>query len=178
MPHDAYIRIPGDGVASVRSHADGRPVHVVAGKQYCRVEWSGFDPPENWLREITIQLATEALWLVLQKQADAFAFQHWASGEVKRRLSYGVVQERVWEQVDGSPEPWEATAFFSPRALERRTRVLQVLDLPNRDDRVADLKRLWSEQRLAVGASEPAVSASSAGLAVVEHYDLPDAMAE
>jgi hypothetical protein len=53
--------------------------------------------------------------------------------------------------------------------------VLQVIDMPakQRDGTAEELKRVWAERRIEVGATEPSVSASSAGLAVVRRYDLP-----
>lgn len=175
MPQDAYVRIPERRAEGIRSRAGGRPVHVMDGKQYCRVEWGGFDAPESWLRETSRELNTDVLWLVFQKQADAFAFEHWIAGELKRRLTYGVEDERVWECVDGVAEAWEADAFFSPRILERRLKVLQVIDMPGaqRQDAIEALERVWAEQRIEVGATEPAVSAGSVGPAVARYYDLP-----
>lgn len=175
MPHDAYLRLPVDGVESIRSRAEGRHVEVMEGKPYCRVEWTNFEPPERWLRDTSRALRTDALWLAFQKQADAFAFQHWAAGELTRRLAYGIKHERVWESADGVPEPWEADVLFSPRALERRVKVFQVVDMPakDRDKAIDDLKRIWSERRIEVGTTEPNVSASSAGPAIIRHFDLP-----
>jgi hypothetical protein len=50
MPHDAYVRIVGDGLESVRSRAGGRVVEGGEGKPYCRVAWNEFTAPDDWLR--------------------------------------------------------------------------------------------------------------------------------
>jgi len=160
----------------VRSRAEGRHIEAIEGKPYCRVEWTDFEPPESWLRDISRVLGTDALWLAFQKQVDALAFQHWSGGELKRRLTYGIKHERVWESADGVPEPWEADVLFSPRALERRMKVLQLIDIAaeDKDRAIGDLKRVWSERRIEVGTTEPNVSAGSAGPAIIRHYDLPE----
>jgi len=175
MPHDAYVRIPSDGLARIRPLSGGRRIQVEQGKPFCRVEWDDFETPEAWLRETSRGLATDVLWLVFQKQSDAFAFEHWTNGESGRRLAYGLENERVWERVDGSPEEWEAEAFFSARALERRIRVIGVIDMPTeaREQTAGDLERIWMERRIDVGAAEPLVAAGSAGAVVARFYDLP-----
>lgn len=174
MPHDAFIRIACSRLESVQSRAEGRRIEAVEGRAYCRVEWNDFVAPERWLRDVSRDFETDVLWLVMQKQVDAFAFQHWLAGELKRRLTHGVSgEERTWEQVDGSPEPWEAAVLFSPRALEQRLKVLQVISIPNKGKAADDLKRIWAERRIEVGATEPLVNAGRVGPAIARYYELP-----
>jgi hypothetical protein len=96
VPHDAYILLPNGDAGAVRARSEGRAVEVVEGRSYCRVEWDGFDTPVAWLRDVSRDLHTTSLWLVTQKQIDAFAFQHWDAGEMKRALAYGLTRERTW----------------------------------------------------------------------------------
>lgn len=175
MPHDAYVLLPNGDAGAVRAWSGGRAVEVIDDRPYCRVEWDGFDAPVAWLRDVSRDLHTTSLWLVTQKQVDAFAFQRWDGGEMKRALAYGLTRERTWESVLGSPEPWEENLLFALRALERRLKVLQVIDLPadQRDKAVHELKRIWAERRIEVGATEPMVSTGFIGPGIARYYGLP-----
>ena len=174
MPHDAYVRLVGGETEGIRARAGGRSIEVEDGSYFCRVVWDDFRAPETWLRDMSRDLETEVLWLVMQKQTDAFAFQHWLSGDLKRRLTYGVEsEERTWEEVEGAPEPWEAEVLFSAKRLDQKLKVLQVIDVPDRDNAAAALRRIWADKRIEIGSSEPTVSAASAGPAVARYYQLP-----
>lgn len=173
MPHDAYVRLVGGETEGIRARAGDRLIEVDDASDFCRVVWDDFRAPVAWLKDVSRDLETEVLWLVMQKQTDAFAFQRWVRGDLKRRLSYGVEgQERTWEEVEGAPEPWEAEVLFSAKRLDQKLRVLQIIDVPDRDGQAAALRRIWAERRIEVGSSEPSVSPASAGPAVARYYRL------
>src|SRR5258708_2150284 len=87
------------------------PTHAV-------VAWSDFNPPEDLLQRISAKLDTEVIWLGFQKTVDALDYQRWNGGSLPRRLTFGCYErERTWEQVDGTPEDWEAGAIFNESRL-------------------------------------------------------------
>jgi hypothetical protein len=79
---------------------------------------SRFECPEVELCDLSASLRTDVIWLAFQSVVDAFEFHHWRDGKHLRSLVYGCFeQERTWERVEGSGEPWERGALFDPRHL-------------------------------------------------------------
>ncbi|MBX3154591.1 MAG: hypothetical protein KF773_01230 [Deltaproteobacteria bacterium] len=56
-----------------------------------------------WSRE----LATDVLWMAVQPAVDAFEYVHYRGGASLRVLIYGSRVERLWEVIEGHPQPWE-----------------------------------------------------------------------
>ncbi len=140
------------------------------------VLWDDFFAPDALLREISGSLATQVIWLSFQKQVDAFEFQHWANGQLQRRLTFGCYEkERTWEKVEGQPEAWEAAALFDPRDLQREIEFLK--DFPPEGKTVAaaeaELRAIWSEHRLSVDSQLPNITGRDAAEAVAVAYSLP-----
>jgi hypothetical protein len=173
--HEIYARtetVP-DALSRIRGAVGSAAVHDEPGNPYAVVLWDDFRAPEALLQELSRELATEALWLVWQKQADAFAFQRWVRGVALRRLAYGVWdQERLWEQVDGEAEPWEGDALFPPSRLERQIRVSRLFPDPAGVPE-EEVRRIWQERRLVVDSEHPRLVAMDAAIVVARHYRLP-----
>jgi hypothetical protein len=171
--HEMYVRIRGiDGARRrVDAAVAGAAVHDEEDSPYCVVLWDDFRAPEQVLEQLSRDLATEALWLVWQKQVDAFAFQRWLNGEPIRRLAYGVWEkERTWELVDGAPEPWETDAFFSPRRLEMQLKLARMYPGGWSE---SDLRRVWQEHVLEVDNDQPVLNGLDSAYVVARHYTLP-----
>jgi hypothetical protein len=176
--HELYVRV-GDSPTAVDRLRDAvgeaADIHHSPGSAYCVVLWPDetFRPPEELSRSLSRDLATEVVWLAWQKQVDAFAFQRWVDGKSVRRLAYGMMErERTWEVVDGTPEPWEADAFFDPARLERQLRVRKLF--PGRDEITEEeLRRVWEQRLLVVDSEHPQLAAIDAAYTVARHFRLP-----
>jgi hypothetical protein len=125
--------------------------------------------PEAEVRDLSRQLATDVLWLSFQSVVDAFAFHHWRAGAPVRSLVYGYFEERVWERVEGTQEPWEAQAFFDD--AEGLTDALEVAEGDETEQ--AELRRMWRDKELRVGKTEPVIDARSCAHEIARHYGLP-----
>jgi hypothetical protein len=64
-------------------------------------------PPREVMTQLSRELATDVLWLSVQPAVDAFEYVHYKAGSVLRVLVYGCTEERVWEAIEGAPQPWE-----------------------------------------------------------------------
>lgn len=167
---DFYVRLKPDNKAemldNIKTLVGGRGT-IYDEANYAVVLWDDFRPPEALFAQLSKQLHTEVIWLAFQKQVDAFAYQRWNDGERVRRLTFGCYEEeRTWEEVDGSPEPWEARVIFNQTELEER-----VLDMAPDEER--ELRAIWREQRLQVGSQEPNIDGRNVANAVAIEYRLP-----
>jgi len=174
--HEFYVatRERAQDLERVAAIVGDNRVHSEVGNPYCVVLWAkeDFVPPDDVLEALSRELSTETLWLAWQKQVDGFAFQRWVSGTPIRRLAYGVERERIWETVEGTPESWEADAFFSPARLTQQLRVRSLFPNPSGMSD-SELQRVWQEKRLIVGSEEPRLAAISAAWVVARHFRLP-----
>jgi hypothetical protein len=144
------------------------------------ITWHDWRPPEAELEKLSRELNTHVFWLAIQKQVDAFAYQHWRSGDCLRRITYGCYElERTWEQVDGISEAWEDEAFFSAEILQ-----LQIKDNNRWRERGSwwaptveednELREIWQAKRLQVNQEEPRIGDTvSAARIVAKYHDLP-----
>jgi hypothetical protein len=64
-------------------------------------------PERTSLAAWSQELATDVLWMAVQPAVDAFEYVHYRGGAVLRVLVYGSTVERLWEAVEGHPQPWE-----------------------------------------------------------------------
>jgi hypothetical protein len=140
------------------------------------VLWHAFEPPEALLQRLSKELQAQVIWLAFQKQVDAFAYTRWENGIMFRRLAFGCYEkERAWEQVDGEPESWEASAIFDERRLERR---FSQTDRPGGElsyspDGKEELRQLWKARHLMVDSEEPNINGRDVAEAVAIEYRLP-----
>jgi hypothetical protein len=123
-------------------------------------------PPIDQLLEMSSALETDVMWLSFQSVVDAFEFHHWRAGQSLRTLVYGCYkEERTWERIEGTPEPWEREAFFPPRALTR--------PWFGTDDEKRERERIWREAELLPGRAEPSLNSRECARKVAEYYGLP-----
>lgn len=139
------------------------------GSSFFAIELSpeDFDCPEAELLELSENLDTDVIWITFQSAADAFVYHHWKSGVVVRSLTYGAMEQGVWEQVVGMPEPWERDALFATRQLNG---LLE--DMGDVQER-RQTQRIFDEQILKVGSWLPMVDARESARAIAEFYRLP-----
>jgi hypothetical protein len=171
--HELYVRVAdvSDALPRVEAAVGDAAVFEEAGNPYCVVLWNDFRAPETVLANVSGDLSTEVLWLVWQKQVDAFAFQRWVSGKAIRRLAYGVAEkERTWELVDGEPQLWEADALFPQAKLELEVKLAREYPCGWSE---GDLRRVWAERRLEVDSDQPTLNGLDAAYVVARHYRLP-----
>ena len=174
-----YVRLDparsGESLQALATAVGNRGT-IYPRSQWAMVLWDDFFAPDALLREISDSLATQVIWLSFQKQVDAFELQHWAKGQLQRRLMFGCYEkERTWEKVEGQPEAWEAAALFDPRDLQREIEFLK--DYPPQGKTLvaaeAELRAIWSEHRLSVDSQLPNITGRDAAEAVAVAYSLP-----
>lgn len=117
----------------------------------------------------------EAIRIAVQTVVDAFVFERWVDGKRVRRLQFGCdgPEERTWEAVEGTPEPWEAEVFFPEEDLAFELELVdEELRLESRgkgararatlqaraETRREELREVWRERRIEIGSHTPAVS--------------------
>ena len=127
-----------------------------------------FQCPERELCDLSAALRTDVLWLSFQSVVDAFQFHHWREGKHLRSLVYGCFEEeRTWERVEGTTEPWERQAFFAPESL-----AIALKYTDDVDDR-RELERIYREADVSPGSTEPSVDGRERARDVARHYRLP-----
>lgn len=126
-----------------------------------------FDCPSDRLAALSGVLDTDVLWITFQSAADAFAYHHWKSGYLQRSLEHGMLEQGIWEKVEGETEPWEREAFFQPRQLAR------LLEDAGSEQERTTTKRLFDQQILELGSWLPMVDARESARAIAAHYALP-----
>lgn len=127
----------------------------------------GYSPPEPELRDLSLRLATDVLWLLFQSVVDAFEYHHWHAGAQLRSLVFGCHgQERTWERCAGQPEPWEREAMF-----DRGDLALWMEGATEAEKR--EYKRIWNDASLAPGQTVPCLDAREAARKVAEYFRLP-----
>lgn len=122
--------------------------------------------PDRELAKLSAKAGTDVIWLGFQSAVDAFRFHHWKKGAHLRTLIYGFTEERVWETVAGTREPWERDAIFKPEQLHRLLKRVDAAKHPQ-------LERLWRNAELAPNQSIPFLDARETARSVAEHYRLP-----
>ena len=163
-----YVRAT-DANASAAIRAKFPKGEIEMGTDFCGVTMPDdtFETPERDLMELSAQLKTDVIWLSFQSAVEAFEFHHWRAGERLRSLVYGCFQERTWERADGTPEPWERAALFTPKKLERNLRYA------NKDEEKQTLERIWREAEIQPGGIQPSLDARESARAVAQHFHFP-----
>ena len=143
-----------------------------------------FDPDLPWLvvnshyptildlgSAIAESLGVEVISVSLQTTVDAFGFWRYAAGRLARGLVFGFSgeEERVWNEVRGEAEPWEAEALF------RNSDNLELIVNEINDHSRELVERTYRERMFVIGSDLPRVGFNAAGLVdrVHEHYRLP-----
>jgi hypothetical protein len=127
-----------------------------------------YEPPAEKLAKLSSDLGADVIWLSFQSTCDSFQFHHWRAGAVLRALVFGCYKEQgMWDTAEGQPEPWERTAFFTPREL------LNWREEAENDAEKHELDRIWREGEVAPGRVVPCIDARESARAVAEHYEFP-----
>lgn len=127
-----------------------------------------FVPPEPDLGRLSAALKTDVIWLGFQSAVDAFQFHLWRDGNHVRALVYGFFEEeRTWERVEGTAEPWEREIFFSQEELNRSLR------FANGDAHREELRRIWREAEISTGKIEPSLDSRDCAHTIARYYQLP-----
>jgi hypothetical protein len=126
-----------------------------------------WDVPEETLCELSNRLATDVIYLAFQSVVDAFIYFRWNSGKLVRSLTYGCQEERIWERAEGTAEPWEKQVFFKEEELQRS------IEIFNQEDQMERLRRIWSENLLEPGESEPGLDSRECSREIARFYNLP-----
>ena len=125
-------------------------------------------PPREKLRGVSAELRTDGIWLSFQSTVDAFEYHHWRAGAALRSLVYGCYEEeRTWEEISGTPEPWEQTVLFGQNELERSLNCIQ------EESYQEELRRIWRERELLPGRTDPGIDARETARGVAEFYRFP-----
>ena len=146
----------------------GQPVKVEPSKDFIRVDLGPYhsEVPEVELARLSSNFNTDVIWLRFHSGTESFEFHHWRAGSALRSLVFGLYEERTWERVEGSAEPWERKAFFGPANLQ------SALEEARDNTERQELERIWREAELVVGRTEPSFSSSDCVDEVLRHYGL------
>ena len=83
-------------------------------------------------------------------------------------LVYGCFeQERTWERVEGSAEPWERGELFDAAHLAI------ALEFTKDPGERRELERIYSESDVAAGRTEPSLDSRECAWKAAEHFRLP-----
>lgn len=100
-----WFRGGADLVEAVAARTSGAPVH----EAHCAFVCVRGDvmPTRATLATWSTELATDVLGMAVQPAVDTFEYVHYRGGAVVRVLVYGANIERMWETIEGQPQPWE-----------------------------------------------------------------------
>jgi len=146
----------------------GQPVKIEPNKDFIRVDLGPYvaDVPGTNLARLSSDFGTDVIWLRFHDDTETFEFHHWRAGVILRSLVFGLYEERTWEKVEGTAEPWEQAVLFGPGNLQS---ALQ--EAPSNEEK-EELKRIWREAELVPGRTEPALSSSDCVDQVFRYYHL------
>jgi hypothetical protein len=135
--------------------------------------------PAPILTRLSSTFHTDVFWLRFQSVVDAFEYYHWFDGTLVRALVYGCMQERIWERIEGTPEPWEQAAFFDTEFLAD---LLEDLREDEADGFITPeeceaecraLEHFWQSGELQIGRSEPYLSSRTCAREAALYYGFP-----
>src|SRR4051812_22606521 len=146
----------------------GQPVKIEQEKDFIRVNLGPYasEVPSTDLERLSSNFSTDVIWLRFHSGTETFEFHHWRAGKALRALVFGLYEERTWERVEGSAEPWERKAFFDPRNLQ------SALEQARDSAEKQELERIWREAELVPGRTEPSFSSSDCVDEMCRHYQI------
>lgn len=113
-----YIRDPftleAKALQAIRQGFAG-PVVVRRWRDWTELALPGLQDGEALARRLSLEAGVEVRWVQIQTVASVLCIVHHDAGKLVRRLVHG---DGEWRTVEGTVQPWEATALFSERALE------------------------------------------------------------
>jgi hypothetical protein len=146
----------------------GQPVKIEQEKDFVRVNIGPYasEVPSTDLERLSSNFSTDVIWVRFHSGTETFEFHHWRAGKALRALVFGLYEERTWERVEGSAEPWERKAFFDPRNLQ------SALEQARDNAEKQELERIWREAELVPGRTEPSFSSSDCVDEMCRHYQI------
>ena len=164
-----YIRVPDESVAAaVRAAYPSAYTEPATTFYAVRQPDQLFRCPESELQSLSARLDTDVIWLSFQSAVDAFQYHHWVGGNHLRSLVYGCFdREREWERADGQSEEWERIVLFDADELAR------LLKYCDSDEQRQNLARVYREQKVTPGSSEPSLEARETARGVAKFYRFP-----
>jgi hypothetical protein len=157
-------------LATVRRQFGGAAIEVAPAFIEVRLADTTWDPPVDKLVGLSRELSADVIWLSLQSAVDALQYHHWRGGTRLRSLVYGCYgpEERTWERVEGTPEPWEEAVFFDPEELGHALE-----DAEGDETAQEELRSVWRQKALVVGRTLPAVYAKDCAHKIAAQLGLP-----
>ena len=112
---------------------------------------------------------TEIIHLAFSSVTDSLQFTHSMQGKTLRHIQYGMyVEQGLWEEVAGDPEPWETSAFFSPSSME------VLADYGPEDPDYERLSEIYGQRLIRASENNPTIDARESARAAAKHYRLTD----
>jgi hypothetical protein len=135
--------------------------------------------PTPILTRLSSTFHADVFWLSFQSVVDAFEYYHWHDGTLVRALVYGCMQERIWERIEGIPEPWEQAAFFDTEFLAdlledlREDEADGFITPEECESECRALEHFWQAGELQIGRSEPYLSSRTCAREAALYYGFP-----
>jgi hypothetical protein len=115
------------------------------------------------------ELNTEIIYLAFSSVTDSLQFTHSIHGKTLRHIQYGMyIEQGLWEEVAGNPEPWETPAFFPPRSMEI------LADYRPDDPDYERLSEIYGQCLIRASENYPMINARESARAAAKHYRLTD----
>jgi hypothetical protein len=163
---DLYIRChSAPELAQIRDHYPNASLD--AGSHFAQASVSRgvrFAPAD--VRAIADRLRREVIYLCFSSVTDSLQFTRCSPGTLHRHLQHGMyVEQGLWEEVDGTPEPWEPEAFFPAQMTQ---------GLESKEDR--EMKRrmeeLYERRFVVQGESDHIIDGRESARAAAHFYGL------
>jgi hypothetical protein len=169
-----WIQAAGDPAAAAgrlrrlgRLHGEIREIHELRferGAGWLLATVPGDSIPAA-ARLVSRELSSVCVGLLMQSVADCLGFWHYRGGREIRRLTYGFQEQGSWEEVSGSPEPWEEELLWSTPAQD-------ILEYAPEEEHER-IRSILAERILRPGAEVPPIDARSLAAGILRFYDIP-----
>lgn len=117
----------------------------------------------------SLELNTEIIYLAYSSVTDSLQFTHCMQGKTLRHIQYGMyVEQGLWEEVAGSPEPWETPAFFPRSSME----ILP--DYSPDDPSYERISEIYGQHLIRASENYPMIDARESARAAAKYYRLTD----
>lgn len=95
--------------------------------------------------------STDVICIYYQSVVDAIGYWHFQNGSEKRGLVYGFIEQGVWKEVRGNPEPWEESVFFE----DLPTELIDEMESDEDDDYLNKCREIYKTKHFAASDSFP-----------------------
>jgi len=163
---DLYIRCgSANELAEIRVHYPSASLD--AGAKFARISVSGharFRPAD--VRAIADQTQKEVIYLSFSSVTDSLQFTRCTPGTLHRHLQHGMyVEQGLWEEVEGDPEPWEPEAFFPAK-------MIQGWDDPDDREQKRRMEELYDRRFVVQGETDHLVDGRESARSAAHFYSL------